>query len=162
MRPGNQLSDTIKVSNLSSSSQTISLFQFSDFVLGGPSAAGSQNVNMFLNSSTQAQANQAGGGVSLIDQAQFVGTAGTTEMEANASGSLFGPFVGPPYAIDNVTLNASGNVVYAYEWDSTLSSNQAFSISGISTIAVPEPSSLALISSGMLVLTLLHRRRRGV
>jgi len=157
---GNVLSDTIKVQNLSSGSQTISLFQFSDFVLGG--ASGSQNVNMFLNSSSQAEADQTGGGVSLVNQAQFVGTAGTTEMQADTSGALFGPFLGPPNALTNVPLSASGNAVYAYQWDATLPSNLAFTISETSYIVVPEPSSVVLIASGMFALGLLRRRHGKV
>ena len=158
---GNQLSDSIKVSNLSGGSQTVSLFQFSDFILGGSSAAGSQNVNMFLNSGSQAEADQTGGGMLLVDQAQFVGTGGTTKMQANAGGGLFGPFLGgPPYVLDNATLTALGNAVYAYEWDAVLAPNTAFTISEISSITVPEPSALALIAAGMFALTCFRRRRQ--
>lgn len=155
---GNQLSDSIKVSNLSGSTQTISLFQFSDFVLGG--ATGSQSVNMFFNSGTQAEADQNGGGVHLVDQAQFVGSGGTTEMQASTLGGLFGPFLGePPYTLDNATLTASGNAVYAFEWDATLTANTSFTISEISTITVPEPAVLALAGIGVLALTMSRRSR---
>jgi hypothetical protein len=158
---GTVLSDTITLKNLSASSQTISLFQFSDFILGG--AAGAQMVNMISNSPTQYGANQTGGGISLQNQVQYIGTSGaTTEMQANGGGSHFGPFIGgPPYTLDNSTLNASGNAVFAYEWDVVLAPNTSFIISETSTITVPEPSSLALIVSGMLGLALLYRRRQG-
>jgi hypothetical protein len=157
---GTTLSDTIKLKNLSTSSQTISLFQFSDFILGG--AAGAQMVNMISNSSTIYGANQTGGGISLQNQVEFIGTGPTTEMQANGNGSLFGPFIGgPPYNLDNVTLNASGNAVFAYEWDVTLTPNTSFQISESSQITVPEPSSMALMVSGMLGLALLYRRRRA-
>lgn len=156
---GNQLSDSIKVSNLSGSAQTISLFQFSDFVLGG--AGGSQSVNMFFNSGMQAEADQNGGGMRLVDLAQFVGTAGTTEMQASPLGGLFGPFLGgPPYTLNNTTLTASGNAVYAFEWDATLAANTSFTISEISNISVPEPAVMALAGVGMLALTMFSRRDR--
>lgn|ERR1035437_1555667 len=158
---GTALSDTITLKNLSTSSQTISLFQFSDFILGG--AAGAQMVNMISNSPTQYGANQTGGGISLQNQVQIVGTIGaTTKMQADGNGSLFGPFIGgPPYNLDNVTLNASGNAVFAYEWDVALAPNTSLIISETSTITVPEPSSMALMVSGMLGLALLYRRRQG-
>ena len=155
---GATLSDTLTLKNLSASSQTISLFQFSDFILGG--AAGAQMVNMISNSPTQYGAKQTGGGISLQNQIQFIGTPGaTTEMQANGSGSLFGPFLGPPNALDNVTLSASGNAVFAYEWDVTLAPNTSFQISESST--VPEPSSMALMASGMFGFALLCRCRQG-
>jgi hypothetical protein len=158
---GAALSDTITLKNLSTSSQTISLFQFSDLILGA--AAGAQIVNMISNSPTQYGANQTGGGISLQNQVQYIGTFGaTTEMQADGSGSHFGPFIGgPPYTLDNVTVNASGNAVFAYEWDVTLAPNTSFIISETSTITVPEPSSMALIVSGMLGLALLSRCRQG-
>src|ERR1035437_6789143 len=109
---GTVLSDTITLKNLSASSQTISLFQFSDFILGG--APGAQTVNMISNSPTQFGANQTGGGISLQNLVQFIGTGPTTEMQANGSGSLFGPFLGPPNTLHNATLSASGNAVFAY------------------------------------------------
>jgi len=159
---GTVLSDTITLRNLSTSSQTISLFQFSDFILGG--AAGAQMVNMFSNSPTQYGANQVGGWVSLQNQVQYAGTTNglAIRMQANGSGSHFGPFIGgPPYTLDNSTLNASGNAVFAYQWEATLAPNTSFTISELSTITVPEPSSLALVVSGMLGVALLYRRRQG-
>lgn len=157
---GTVLSDTITLENLSASSQTISLFQFSDFILGG--APGAQMVDMISNSPTQYGANQTGGGISLQNQVQIIGPiGGTTKMQADGNGSLFGPFIGPPNTLDNATLNASGNAVFAYEWDVTLAPNTSFTISETSTITVPEPSSMALMVSGMLGLALLYRRRQG-
>jgi hypothetical protein len=158
---GTALSENITFQNLSTSSQTVSLFQFSDLILGG--ASGAQLVNMISNSPTQYEADQTGGGISLQNQVQFVGTiTGTTEMQADGNGALFGPFVsGPPNILDNVTWNASGNAVFAYEWDVTLAPGTSFQISEISTITVPEPSAMALIMSGLLGLFLFYRCRRG-
>src|SRR5215469_1336696 len=43
---GSTLGETIQFNNLSSSTVNMKIFQYSDFVLGGPVAAGSQTVNM--------------------------------------------------------------------------------------------------------------------
>jgi hypothetical protein len=55
-------------------------------------------------------------------------------------------------------------VVYAYEWDVILAASgnpgSSLTISEIQAV-VPEPSSVALVASGMLVLALLYRRRQG-
>jgi hypothetical protein len=78
-------------------------------------------------------------------------------MQADNGGALFGPFVGTNPL--NNTTSATGNVVYAFESSRTLGLNQSFTISEYQTITVPEPSSVALISLGMLALSLLNRRR---
>src|SRR5208282_3559760 len=53
---GDTLGEQIKFTNLSGTANTLSLFQYSDFVLGN--APGSQIVNMIVNNSSQATANQ--------------------------------------------------------------------------------------------------------
>ena len=155
---GNTLGEQIKFTNLSGSASTISIFQYSDFVLG--SAPGSQTLSMVPIPSTQASANQSGGGATL----QWLGqlTGGTVEVQANGSGAPFGPFNGSATSLNNTTLSASGTAVFGYEFDAiSLAPGNSLTISETAALAVPEPSSLALISSGMLVLALLGRRRLG-
>jgi hypothetical protein len=155
---GNTLGEQIKFSNLTGSSQIFSIFQYSDFVLGG--APGFQNVSMLNNGATQAFTTQTGGGATLNWSGQLAG--GVVKVQANSGGVPFGAFVGPATALDNVTLNASGNAVFGYEFDGSLLSGNSLTISETSTLAVPEPAPLALISLGMLVLGWLHRCRRDV
>jgi len=152
------LGESIAVKNTSATSQTINFFQYSDFTLGG--VTGGQTVNMStINPNLQYSATQIGGGTypSLLDSYQIVGTGVTTIMQADNGGALFGPFVGTNPL--NNTTSATGNVVYAFESSRTLGLNQSFTISEYQTITVPEPSSVALISLGMLALSLLNRRR---
>jgi hypothetical protein len=57
----------------------------------------------------------------------------------------------------DTSLSASGaGVEYGYEFNLTLAGNSGITISELQ--AVPEPSSIALISSGILGLALLRRR----
>jgi hypothetical protein len=155
---GNTLGEQIKFSNLTGSSQIFSIFQYSDFVMGG--AVGSQNVSMVNNGVTQAVTTQTGGGATLGWSGQLTG--GTVKVQADPGGVPFGAFIGPATALDNVTLNASGNAVFGYEFDGSLLSGNSLTISETSTLSVPEPAPLALISLGMLVLGWLHRCRRDV
>ena len=164
------LTPTIYIYNNNlSGSANISFYQFSNFVLGN--APGSQNVQMsIINPGTQYQAYQTGGGVSLMDLVQPIapvaGVTFTTEMQADS---------GTPFGVGNVSanpldtnplvagqLNGSGSVDFAYEWDATgLQAGASFSISQAQTITVPEPSLMALISAGMIVLASASRRLTG-
>jgi len=154
---GNTLGEQIKFTNLSGSASTISIFQYSDFILG--SAPGSQTLNMTVINSTQASANQSGGGAAL----QWLGqlTGGAVEVQANGSGAPFGPFNGSATSLNNTTLSASGTAVFGYEFDGSLAPSNSLTISETAALTVPEPSSVALICSGMIALALLNRRRRG-
>lgn len=156
------LTPTIYINNNNdpSSSANIIFYQYSDFVLGNVS--GSQNVQMsILSNPSQYQAYQTGEGASLQDLLQPIGGA-TTEMQADNGGAPFGPLNGSPNPLNDITLTASGNAVFAYEWDVTgLQGGSSFTISQTQTITVPEPSSVALVSAGMLAVALVCRRRRN-
>jgi hypothetical protein len=160
---GNQfiLTYMIVIQNNSATSQNISFYQYSDFDLAGVS--GGQNVQLSTLSGGQYQAYQTGAGASLLDLLQPVGGV-TTEWQADSSGAPFGALLGfpNPTTLANTPVIASGNVDFAYEWDAiTLPAGQSFTISETQTITVPEPSSVALISSGMLALALVSRRRKS-
>jgi hypothetical protein len=155
------LTETIQVKNTLSTAQTINFLQFSRFSLGNPT--GIQTVNMSAGSGTQfyvTQQTDGGTYPSLQDSYLVSGTATTTTMQATDGGALFGPFIGTT-PLDNTTFSAAGTADYAFETSALLGQNKSFTISQIQMITVPEPSSVALISSGMLALALLHRRRPG-
>jgi hypothetical protein len=157
------LGTAITVNNTSSTTQVYHFYQYSDFWLGGVS--GNQNVQFYNNGSGSyyevIQTGLIGGPLIGTVTALSGGSAVVPEVQAGLyNGTQFGLANGNPAPTlnDNLTAGA-GNVVYAYEWDASLSPGGAITISEIQS--VPEPSSVALISSGMLVLALLRRRRRG-
>ncbi len=156
---GDTLGETIKFTNLSGTADTLSLFQYSDFVLGN--APGSQTLNLSVINGSQASANQSGGGVAL----QWLGqlTGGAVEVQASGSGAPFGPFLGgPPYALDNTTLSALGNAVFGYEFDAiNLASGNSLTASETAALVVPEPSSTALVVLGMFAVAAFYRIRKG-
>ena len=155
---GNTLVESIKVKNLSSAASTFSLFQYSDFVLGN--ASGSQTLNMTVLNSSQASANQSGGGVAL----QWLGqlTGGAVEVQANNSGVPFGPFNGTATALNNTPLSVLGNAVFGYEFDAiNLAAGNSFTVSETAALVVPEPSPVTLVALGMFAVATLYRIRKG-
>ena len=160
---GNTLNESIQFNNLSAGAVNFSLFQYSDFVLGGSGAAGSQTVTMTpASGGGYATAHQSGGGLALTWNGDV--PSGTTLVQANSSGAPFGPFIGLGSNLDNATLAAINTyAVFGYEFSGSVLSGNLLTVSENATYPspVPEPSSMALISSGMFVLALISRRRRN-
>ena len=164
---GGTLSESIQFNNLTSGAASISIFQYSDFVLGGPGAAGSQTVNLTPApvSGGYAVANQSGGGYTLTWQGDAPGF--TTLVQANSSGAPFGAFIGSGNNLDNSTLAAINTfAVFGYEFSGSVLSGNLLTVSENAAYPspVPEPSSVGLISAGMgmgmLGLVLSARRQR--
>lgn len=157
------LGTAITINNPTTNSLTYHFYQYSDFDLGG--VLGNQSVQLYNNGSGSyyevIQTGLIGGPLVATVNALSGGSAVPPEVQAGLyDGTLFGLVNGNPAPTLNDTLTAgTGNVVYAYEWDATVAAGGSIVISEIQS--VPEPSSVVLISSGMLVLALLHRRRRG-
>jgi len=149
-----QLTETITVKNVSGSSQAFHFFEYANFDLGGVS--GNQNVQ--FNTLQHNLVTQSGNGITFNETAIAAGV--TYEVQAGLNdGNLFGLTDGNPTALDNTLSAGPGDVNYAFEWDKTLNNNGSFIISKIMTVTVPEPSSLALIASGMVAAALMFRRR---
>jgi hypothetical protein len=156
------LAQTLTINNLSATTQVFHFYQYSDFDLGGVS--GGQNVQFSSNGSGQqyqvVQTDLFGRTLTGLITAVTGGSSAQSEVQAGLfDGTKFGLGSGASVTLNN-TLNASGNVVYAYEWDAALAAGTSITISEIQAV-VPEPSSVALGASGMLALALLYRRRQG-
>jgi len=163
-----KLGDAITVNNNSATSQTFHFYQYSDFYLGGVS--GGQNVQFNINGVASAfEVVQSGlTGVTLTGTVTAVagGTSVSPEEQAGIyDGTMFGLVNGNPAPSLNNTLTAgTGNVNFAYEWDMTLAGSgnpgSSLTISEIQSV-VPEPSSLALVASGMVAMAWFYRRRQA-
>lgn len=158
--PKASLSTTLTLQNTSGTNEVLHLYQFSDFDLNG--VTGGQNVQ-FAGTTSPFLVTQTGVGAGPLT-GSFSALAGgnpTTveEIAGIVDGTQFGLIngnVAPLFA--NTQLSAgAGDVEYAYEIDATLLNGQTLTVSELQT--VPEPSSLALISSGILALTLFSWRR---
>ncbi|MGA3163842.1 MAG: PEP-CTERM sorting domain-containing protein [Verrucomicrobiota bacterium] len=159
---GYNLSESIRFNNTSGGDlNNVSIFQYSDFVLGGSGYAGSQTVSMTPASGGYAYAYQSGGGLTLTWNGDAIGY--TTLVQADSSGAPFGAFTGSGN-LNNTTLTANNtSAVFGYEFSGSVANGNFLTISENTTFPdpVPEPSSLALISSGMLAVALIFRQRRG-
>jgi hypothetical protein len=162
------LSQALTIKNLSGTAQVFHFYQYSDFDLGGVS--GGQNLQFTDNGSGKYYQIVQTGSSGIILTGLVTGVSGGTsalseEQAGLFDGTQFGLGNGNSAPLLNNTLTAGpGNVVYAYEWDATLAAfgnpGSSMTISEIQTV-VPEPSSVALVASGMLALALLCRRRQG-
>jgi hypothetical protein len=161
---GSTVGESVQYNNLSSGAVSMKIFQYSDFVLGGAGYAGSQTVNMTPApvSGGYATANQSGGGLAFAWNGDAPGF--TTLVQANSSGLPFGPFIGSGTDLDNATLTAiNTQAVFGYEFTGSVAQGSLLAVSETSAYPgpVPEPSSVALISSGMVALALMFRRGKS-
>jgi hypothetical protein len=105
-----------------------------------------------------AYAQQSGGGLTLTWSGFASGY--TTLVQANGSGAPFGAFIGSGTDLDNSTLGATNTyAVFGYEFSGGVANGNSLSISESAAFPVPEPSSFALIASGMWVFGLMLWRR---
>jgi hypothetical protein len=145
-----KLGIAVTLVNLSSTSQTFHLFQYSDFWLGGVS--GGQNVQ-FVGTASPYTVNQTStSGGSLTGQIIATAAGAPAQVEEVAGifdGNQFGLANGnaAPIFNDTVLSAGPGNVTYGYEINATLAAGSSLIVSEVQS--VPEPSSLALITLGM-------------
>jgi len=151
---GSTLTSAITIENLSSTSQTIQFYQLSQFALGGMS--GGQTVQ-FLQTTNPFGVFQSGNGANLNGTVSgFIGGTSTSVEEMAGTGNLgLGNGLSAPPFDDN-PLSATGNADFGYEFIATVASGSSVTLNELQT--VPEPSTAAVISAGLVVAGLLRRR----
>jgi hypothetical protein len=152
-----QLGTVITIQNLSDMTQSFNFYQYSHFGLGGVSGGQSVYFPGTAYPYTVYQYPTSGNGGYLVGSlnAAFA-TVGEVAGPYSASQLGLGENVSPP-TFNSTTLTAgSGNVNFGYEFTETLLPDSSITISEIQT--VPEPSSWALILSGILALSLFYNR----
>jgi hypothetical protein len=152
-----QLGTQVSIQNLSGASETFNFYQYSAFGLGG--VPGNQEIQVYpAGTSTLYQYSTLGGGYYTEQANTGVGTT-VTEGAAINNGTQLGLKNGNPTVnfTDPSGLVGPGSVNFAYEFTATLAPNSGIILSTIQT--VPEPSSLALISSGLLALSVFYGRK---
>jgi hypothetical protein len=145
------VAETLKVTNVGTSKLTYSLFDLTNFTLGG---AGSQNATITGNNT----ATQTRG----TNSAQTVISPKANEFAAGTYASLLNSL----NTTSNLTLGNTGTVsdptaAWAFEWDLQLNPGQSYVISLDKQIrtSVPEPTSaVALLGMGGLFLNRPRRR----
>jgi PEP-CTERM motif len=155
------LTTTIGIYNPSGTAQTYHFYQYSDFSLGGVSGGQSVAFAGIAPPYNVVQTGLAGGPFVGKITSISGGTGDSVEEQAGIyDGTQFGLISGntAPITLNTNILSAGvGNVDFAYEIDATVAAGSSVTISELQT--VPEPSSPALISLGILGLAFLYRRR---
>lgn len=145
------VAETITLTNGSSRALDLHFFQYSDFDLNGwPSG---QSVE-WLNTNT---VRQTGHGV-YFNETVITPAANHWEMNyyANTINKLSD---GLPTTLNDQKYAGPGDVTWAYQWDFTLAAGTSMQISKDKRISdIPEPFTLALVGSGLLVLGWFKRR----
>jgi hypothetical protein len=162
------LGESISITNTSSSSQDVHFYQFSNFTLDTPttSSSAAQDIVQFQNSNAVDQHN---GSETL---AETVITPKPNYRETGFVPNLLNEITNnPAYQLNEVNNNSPdvakgpGDVSWAYEWDRTIAPNSTFiiskdkALSGVVQQPTPEPSTLVLLTAGVLSLAVVARRR---
>jgi len=155
-----KLSTLIGIQNESQTTQTFNFYIYSDFWLGGNS--GNQNFQFSPTAPYEALQTSLNGGGPLV--ATITGISGgmgdsVEEVAGIYDGTQFGLINGDaaPSFTDSPLIAGAGNVDFAYEVSATLTPGTAISFTDLEV--VPEPSSGALILSGMFVFGLYYGRK---
>jgi hypothetical protein len=159
--PGSGMADiaeTITINNTSGGTLNFHFFQYSDFDLSG--TPGAETVTLSTNQF---------GLVNQIDQRDATMTLQETVATPGANhseGAFFATTLNalndalPTTLNDNLGPVGTGDVTWALEWDLTIADGQSVLISKDKRLeVVPEPSTVALVSLGLIALGLQKRRR---
>jgi len=152
------LNETISIQNLTSTAQTFTFFQYSDFNLGGAPgdsvSIGKDIHGLFGN------ALQTNGPIRLAESSI---TPGANHAEASIFPSTYASLTNNTVTTLNDTTHAGpGNATWAFEWDISLAAGGSFGISKVLDVQVPEPSIGALIGIGAAVLVVRRRNTNSV
>jgi hypothetical protein len=147
------LSEQIKIQNLTSAPLAFNFFQYANFQLGGPSAAGNQTVQLETNrKGLYNEALVGSGNIALTENVDSAISPGANNGEAGVVPNTLNSITGTNgYNLNNVRTSGPGNTTWALQWTNNIAANGTLIISKDLNIAgVPEPAPWALISLGLV------------
>lgn len=148
------LSEAVRITNLSGSSLDLHFFQYSNFDLA-PDLVDNATLTPSFGHAHQVPVN---GGMML---SETVATPQPTHAEANYFANTVNALNdGNPTTLNDVLTAGPGNVTWAFEWDVTLADGGTFIVSKDKRIApvIPEPTTIGLLGA---VLLFVARRLRS-
>ncbi len=156
--PGSGVSDiseTVKIKNLSATALDFHLYEYVDIDL-----LGTANPTDSLLQLTGAPPNTAVQTNGTDNVSETVVTPAPSRFEAGYASQLLGKLSsGSLYDLNDTPAAANGDLAWAFQWDATIGANKTFLVSKDKPLDVPEPSLLVLLGSGAVSL-LAHRRRQ--
>jgi hypothetical protein len=152
------LSETITLQNLTANVLDFHFFQYSDFDLRADSQ--NQSVQFFTNGIGQYFKVVQSGNLMSVTETVTSAAVPIAHVEANAYDNTLNSLTdGSPTTLNDTTSFGPGDATFAYQWDISMAPGGSVIISKILSV-VPEPSSAALLSLGILGFGLLRRRAR--
>jgi hypothetical protein len=147
------LNESIVFNNHSGSALDLHFFDYSDYDLNG--SDNGQSLGWFHKGVVIPTTNsfwQTLGGIALTNTVSSSPTANPTRYEADATtGTLLMNITNTVnYTLNNVASAGPGDANGALEWDLSLATGSALTISELISLQVPEPSSVAIVSLGIL------------
>jgi PEP-CTERM motif len=152
------LSEQIKIQNLTSAPLAFNFFQFANFQLGGPTMAGNQVVQLATDcKGLYNEALVTLGNSALPEYVDVEITAGANNGEAGLASNTLNSITGVNgYNLNNLTNAGPGNATWAVQWTKGIAANgtmimsEEWAASGVTNITdAPEPATWALITLGL-------------
>jgi len=153
------LSETIKIQNLTGSTLSFHFFQYADFNLGG--TPNNDSGQLYKTSKGYNEVDQTDGRCHLGESVDTVVSHAATHAEVASDNSILNMLDNVAASTLNGNLYTSGNVKWGLEWDVSIAPGNTYliskdlNISGVDSIVpVPEPSAgsfilLAMVASVM-------------
>jgi hypothetical protein len=153
------INETVQIFNYSGATLDFHLFGYSHFTLAG--TANNQNVQILpltgANEAIQTIGPISGSAPSLTETT--LGSVAATRVEAAAYSQTLSELTdGLATTLNNITSAGPGNPTFAFQWDLSIAPGQSSGIFGkLDQVQVPEPSTWALLSLGVMVFILAYR-----
>lgn len=157
---GADLQETIQIENLSGAPLDLHFFQYSDFDLAGTVGGDTVNLNRDLASGRFTGATQSKDTITLTETIAQTGVIPWANRGEVATFPSTLNQLATSYDLNNSVGPVTGDATWALQWDLTLADGAVFTISKdklLTGVVIPEPSSLALVSLGLLGYALRRR-----
>jgi hypothetical protein len=147
------LTEQIKIQNLTSAPLAFNFFQYANFQLGGPANANNQVVQLETNrKGLYNEALVTTGNIALTENVDSAISPGANNGEAGLVPNTLNNITGTAgYNLDNTNNSGPGDATWALQWTNGIAANGTLIISKDLNIAgVPEPATWSLISLGLV------------
>jgi hypothetical protein len=146
------LSEQIKIQNLSGAPLAFNFFQYANFQLGGPAMANNQVVQLMTNrKGLYNEALVSSGDIALSENVDSAISPGANNGEAGLVPNTLNNITGTAgYNLNNVQASGPGDTTWALQWTNSIAAGGTLIISkDLNISGVPEPATWSLISLGL-------------
>ncbi|MGD0745227.1 MAG: PEP-CTERM sorting domain-containing protein [Verrucomicrobiota bacterium] len=147
------LSETIKIQNLTSGSLSFHFFQYADFNLGG--TPNNDSGQLDKTSKGYNEVDQTDGSCHLGESVDTVVSHAATHAEVASDNSILTMLNNGTASAFNGNMYTAGNVKWGLEWDVNIAAGGTYliskdlNVSGVVPVTVPEPSAWSFVLLGL-------------